>query len=93
MSLAEPWLKITGLSNDLELLPSSTLCDVIVVVVDFVDYPGLKNAAAIEDLRRNILSAFRAYTTGQSHLYDHFTRLHSLPSKENCVHKKETTIF
>jgi len=30
------------------------------------DYPGLRNAAAIEDLRRHILNAFRAYTTGLS---------------------------
>jgi len=39
---------------------------VILCCVFDADYPGLRNAAAIEDLRRHILNAFRAYTTGLS---------------------------
>jgi len=36
------------------------------------DYPGLRNTDAIEDLRKQILNAFRAYTTGLSSCYIFF---------------------
>lgn len=41
--------------------------NLIKVFDDYVtrlDFPGLKNPAAIEELRKQVLSAFRAYTTG-----------------------------
>jgi len=44
---------------------SSSMMSCCCIIVD-ADYPGLRNAAAIEDLRRHILNAFRAYTTGLS---------------------------
>jgi hypothetical protein len=36
-----------------------------VLILIATDYPGLKNRAAVEDLRMDMLSAFRAYTTAK----------------------------
>jgi len=38
-----------------------------ITIFCLIDYPGLKNCDVIEDLRRQVLSAFRAYTTGKSY--------------------------
>ena len=56
----------TVVSDNASISDTATVSDTADWCICAVDYPGLRNAAAIEDLRRNILSAFRAYTTGLS---------------------------